>query len=98
MHQHSLMKSKPATTYWNRETDPKLKKVQEINTKKPKTSSSKKKNRTNKKEMAEADDEGPQYGMDGLVLPRRPVSRIISMRLVGYERGRMSEVQQSKWY
>ena len=95
---NSLMKSKPATTYWNRETDPKLKKVQEINTKKPKTTSSKKKNRTNKKEMAEADDEGPQYGMDGLVLPRRPVSRIISMRLVGYERGRMSEVQQSKWY
>ena len=95
---NSLMKTKPTTTYWNRETDPKLKKVQEINTKKPKTTSSKKKNTTNKKNMAdEADDEGPQYGMDGLVLPRRPVSRIISMRLVGYERGRMSEVQQSVW-
>ena len=44
------------------------------------------------------------FGSDGLVFPRRPVSRIISMRLKEYERGRMNDIsnerhdEEEKWW
>ena len=38
----------------------------------------------------------PEYGLNGLVLPRRPISRCISMRLKQYDRGREKIVMQEE--